>query len=75
MITLTDDSGNVLDTYVIDPTTGIGTDVSDAEVNLPQTGNNSMKNVLIAFSAMTLMVIGAFAVKTSGIIYRKKDEK
>ena len=32
---LTDDSGNILDIYVINPETAIGTDSANEEVNLP----------------------------------------
>ena len=35
-ITLTDENGNILNVYTVDPKTGTGTDSSNAEVNLPQ---------------------------------------
>ncbi len=72
---MTDNSGNILDTYVIDPDTGVGTNSTNEEVNLPQTGNNSLSNILIAVSAFTIIVFGLFAVKASNIMRRKKDEK
>lgn len=74
-ITLTDSSENVLDVYVIDPETGIGTDAEGNEVNLPQTGNNSLKNVLIAVGACMMTAFGFCALGYSGIIRRKKDEQ
>ena len=73
-ITLTDESGNVLDVYTVDPKTGTGTDSSNAEVNLPQTGNNSMTNWLLCVGAAMFMAFGFGAVKASGVLKRKEDE-
>ena len=73
-ITLTDENGNVLDIYTVDPKTGTGTDSSNAEVNLPQTGNNSMTNWLLCVGAAMFMAFGFGAVKASGIFKRKEDE-
>ena len=73
-ITLTDENGNVLDVYTVDPKTGTGTDSSNAEVNLPQTGNNSMTNWLLCVGAALFMAFGFGAVKASGILKRKEDE-
>ena len=73
-ITLTDENGNVLDVYTVDPKTGTGTDSSNAEVNLPQTGNNSMTNWLLCVGAAMFMALGFGAVKASGIFKRKEDE-
>ena len=73
-ITLTDENGNVLDVYTVDPKTGTGTDSSNAEVNLPQTGNNSMTNWLLCVGAAMFMALGFGAVKASGILKRKEDE-
>ena len=73
-ITLTDLNGNVLDVYTVDPKTGTGTDSSNAEVNLPQTGNNSMTNWLLCVGAALFMAFGFGAVKASGIFKRKEDE-
>ena len=73
-ITLTDLNGNVLDVYTVDPKTGTGTDSSNAEVNLPQTGNNSMTNWLLCVGAAMFMAFGFGAVKASGILKRKEDE-
>ena len=73
-ITLTDENGNVLDVYTVDPKTGTGTDSSNAEVNLPQTGNNSMTNWLLCVGAAMFMAFGFGAVKASGVFKRKEDE-
>ena len=71
-----DHEGNVLDTYTIDPETGIGTNAAGEAVVLPQTGNNSMTNVLIAFGAVMMIVFGLVAVMTSGVLgNRKRNEK
>ena len=73
-ITLTDENDNVLDVYTVDPKTGTGTDSSNAEVNLPQTGNNSMTNWLLCVGAALFMAFGFGAVKASGVFKRKEDE-
>lgn len=74
-IVLTDESGKVLDTYVIDPVTGIGTSSDGSEVNLPQTGNNSLKTVTAATAGLALTLFGSFAVAKSGVIRKKEDEQ
>ncbi|MDE5738143.1 MAG: LPXTG cell wall anchor domain-containing protein, partial [Oscillospiraceae bacterium] len=74
-ITLTNDTGSVLTVYVIDPRTGTGTNSNNEEVNLPQTGNNSLTNMLIAIGAMMTTAFGFLAVKSSNVIRRKKNEK
>lgn len=74
MIALSDESGELLDTYTIDPETGIGTDSSNEEVNLPQTGNNSLNNILLVLGAFMMIGFGIFAVKTSGFNRRREDE-
>ena len=73
-ITLTDDSENVLDVYEINPENGIGTDSKNNEVNLPQTGNNSLTNMIIALGSLIMTASGFVAVKSSGIIRRKKNK-
>ncbi len=73
-IMLTDENGNVLDVYTVDPKTGTGADASNAEVNLPQTGNNSMTNWLLCAGAVLFMAFGFGAVKASGVLKRKEDE-
>ncbi len=69
-IDLIDLSGNVIDTYTINPETGIGTNSKGAEVNLPQTGNNSLGTAAAVAAALALLGAGAAAVKAS----RKKEE-
>ncbi len=73
-IELTDASGKVLDTYTIDPATGTGKDSKGGEVNLPQTGNNSLGTVSAVALALLLLGAGSAAVAGSGIL-RKKDEE
>lgn len=74
-ITLLDEDGNVLDKYTVHSKTGIGFDSSGEEVNLPQTGNNSMKNWLIVFGALMLIGLGVVSVKASRVSFRRKDEQ
>lgn len=74
-ITLLDEDGNALDKYTVHSKTGIGFDSSGEEVNLPQTGNNSMKNWLIIFGALMLIGLGAVSLKTSRVSFRRKDEQ
>lgn len=74
-ITITDKSGKVLDTYTIDPETGKGVNSEGEEVDLPQTGNNSLRKLLIILSSLTLIGMGIVAIYASGIIRRKKDEE
>ena len=73
-ITLTDLNGNVLDVYTVDPKTGTGTDSSNTEVNLPQTGNNVMTTWFLCIGAMLFLAFGFGAVKASGVCRRKEDE-
>ncbi|MDE6501148.1 MAG: LPXTG cell wall anchor domain-containing protein, partial [Ruminococcus sp.] len=73
-ISLKDASDNVIDVYIIDAETGIGADSNNGEVNLPQTGNNSLTNIIIAFGASMMTVFGLVAVRLSGIFRRKKNE-
>lgn len=74
-ITLSDEEGKVLDIYTIDPDTGTGTNSANEEVNLPQTGNGSMKKILIVLGALTLIGLGFYIVKISGVIRREGYEK
>ena len=71
-IVLKDADGNILDTYTINSETGIGTDSSNATVDLPQTGNNSTRNLLTAIGAVMMIAFGAVAVKFSGVLNRRK---
>lgn len=74
-ITLTDKDGKVLDTYVIDPTTGEGTNSAKEKVDLPQTGNNSMSALALAVSAFAMTGIGIIAVAGSGVLKRRKEDE
>ena len=55
--------------------TGVGTDTEGETVDLPQTGNNSMKNWLIVFGALMLIGLGVVSVKASRVSFRRKDEQ
>ena len=57
---LYDEDGTVLDTYVIDPVTGKGTDSAGGEVNLPQTGYSNIYKVITGLAA--LMTLGGTAI-------------
>ncbi len=63
------------DYYTVDPKTGIGTDMSGGEVNLPQTGNNSAAHAAAAAAAVLLLIGGGYAVKKSGVLRRKKEDE
>ncbi|MDE5582835.1 MAG: LPXTG cell wall anchor domain-containing protein, partial [Ruminococcus sp.] len=73
-ITLKDNSDNVLDVYEIDSETGIGEDSHGEEVNLPQTGNNSVTDIMTVLGALMTTIFGFVAVKFSGIIRRKENK-
>lgn len=69
-ITLTDDNDMVLDTYTVNPDTGIGTNAAGEEVNLPQTGMSGAHKAFAGLAA--LMTIAGFGlVKKS----RKENEE
>ena len=67
-ITITDDD-KVLDTYKINPDTGIGTNKAGEEVNLPQTGMSGAHKALAGLAAL-MTLTGIALVKKS----RKKEE-
>ena len=71
---MTDDSGDVLDVYEIDPETGIGHDSNGNEVNLPQTGNNSLTNLMAVLGAFMMTVFGLVSVRFFCIFRRKENE-
>ena len=73
-IDILDVSGNAVDTYTVDPETGIGKDSKGGEVNLPQTGVTSVKTAAAAAAALALVLAGSAAVAGSGVL-RKKDEE
>lgn len=74
-IKMKDTDGNILDNYTIDPETAEGTNSAGEAVSLPQTGNNSMMNILGVLVAFMLIGIGLYAVKTSGNSRYKKEEQ
>ena len=74
-IVLLDENGEDVDAYTVDPVTGIGEASSDeSEVNLPQTGNNSLTVLLTAAGAFLMTVFGFAAVRFSGLFRRKKEQ-
>ncbi|MEE5993444.1 MAG: glycoside hydrolase family 3 C-terminal domain-containing protein [Oscillospiraceae bacterium] len=73
-VTLADDNGNIITTYIIDRVTGMGKTADGKEVNLPQTGNNSMTNLLTALGAFLMIGFGGITMRLSGF-FRKKDEQ
>lgn len=75
IITLEDKTGEPVVTYTIDPKTGLGTNNTEEEVNLPQTGNNSARNLLTALGASFMIALGALTVKRSGIRRKKETEE
>lgn len=74
-ITLWDNEGNVLDIYTVHSKTGVGFNSNGENVNLPQTGNNSMRNWFMIFGTFMLIGFGAIAIKLSGISVHRKDEE
>ncbi|WP_295087872.1 LPXTG cell wall anchor domain-containing protein, partial [Ruminococcus sp.] len=73
-ITLKDKNGKVLDIYTIDPKTGEGTNSANEAISLPQTGNNSITNIMLALIALFMIGIGISAVLLSGVYNRRKKE-
>lgn len=67
-ITLTDEDGEVLDVYTVNPETATGTNMANEVVSLPQTGYSDIYKVLVGLAV--LMTVGGVTliVKT-----RKKD--
>ena len=67
-ITLTDEDGEVLDVYTVNPETATGTNMANEIVSLPQTGYSDIYKVFVGLA--TLMTVGGatIIVKT-----RKKD--
>ena len=61
------------ESYTVDPVTGTGTNSAGEAVDLPQTGNNSVKTAAAAGIAALFTAGGAFAVFKSGIFRRKKE--
>ena len=75
VVILTDKNGSDLDYYTVNADTGIGTNSTFEPVNLPQTGNNSLKNLLLMLSALLMTAFGFAAVRQSGILRRREIEQ
>ena len=73
-VELKDENGNVIDKYTVDPETGKGTDADGNEVDLPQTGINSLGTAGAAVGAVMLMLAGAAAVHGSGVLRKKEND-
>ena len=71
-VALKDSEGNHVDSYNIDTATGIATNDAGEEVNLPQTGNNSMADIMLAAAAFMMLAAGAAAVY--GASRRRKED-
>lgn len=75
-VVLEDENGEALDAYTVDPETGIGERFSDeSTVNLPQTGNNSLKTLMMMLGAFLLTACGFLAVRKSGMLRRRNNEQ
>jgi predicted lactoylglutathione lyase len=74
-ISITDNSGNLLDTYTINPENGKGKNSKGEEVNLPQTGNNSVGTAVATTSAFVLTITGVLAIIKSGIFNKKRENE
>ena len=67
-ITLTDEDGEVLDVYTVNPETATGTNQANEVVSLPQTGYSDIYKVLVGLATLMTVGGGTLIVKT-----RKKD--
>lgn len=70
-ISLVDDTGNVLDIYIVDPVTATGTNQNSEEVNLPQTGYSNWYHTAVALAAC-VTVIGGVMVIGFGVLKKKR---
>ena len=68
-IVLKDADGNILDTYTINPETGIGTNSSNDAVDLPQTGMSGAHKAIAGLAALMTLTGVALVAKS-----RRKDE-
>lgn len=68
VITLTDEDGEVLDVYTVNPETATGTNQANEVVSLPQTGYSDIYKVLVGLATLMTVGGGTLIVKT-----RKKD--
>ena len=72
-VVMYDASGNVLDTYKLDPLTGTGTNTNGEAVDLPQTGNNDYSTAAAAAGAGMLTMAGLFVMLRSIASRKRKD--
>lgn len=71
---LTDENYEKVVTYTIDPRTGKGKTSTEVAVDLPQTGINSLRNLLTIIGSFMMIALGAATVKlSSNRRYRKSD--
>lgn len=68
-IVLKDADGNILDTYTINPETGIGTNSSNDAVDLPQTGMSGAHKAIAGLAALMTLTGVALVAKS-----RREDE-
>ena len=63
-ITLTDEDGEVLDVYTVNPETATGTNMANEVVSLPQTGYSDIYKVLVGLATLMTVGGGTLIVKT-----------
>lgn len=63
-ITLTDEDGEVLDVYTVNPETATGTNQANEVVSLPQTGCSDIYKVLVGLTTLMTVGGGTLIVKT-----------
>lgn len=63
-ITLTDEDGEVLDVYTVNPETATGTNMANEVVSLPQTGYSDIYKVLVGLATLMTVSGGTLIVKT-----------
>ena len=63
-ITLTDEDGEVLDVYTVNPETATGTNMANEVVSLPQTGCSDIYKVLVGLATLMTVGGGTLIVKT-----------
>lgn len=63
-ITLTDEDGEVLDVYTVNPETATGTNQANEVVSLPQTGCSDIYKVLVGLAVLMTVGGGTLIVKT-----------
>ena len=61
---LTDEDGEVLDVYTVNPETATGTNMANEVVSLPQTGYSDIYKVLVGLATLMTVGGGTLIVKT-----------